>query len=474
MNALTLLRYVPVLIGLLLTWSLAASDLQAQGFGVGSAEESETEEAEQPSERRAAPIAFRSLTIDAGTTCGVDREGRGWCWGRGFLGNGEDAASYQQSPSPDRVEGGHLFAEIDAGADHTCALDTDGAAWCWGRNGRGQLGDGTRFFHYFKRVPIPVEGGGRFRTIQADAFGTCALGEDDRLLCWGGTDDRGLLHIGPDPEARVPVPYFGEYEWKDIDIQFTSICGVTNDDEGYCWGTVNGYVLGNGAFGSQETPTPVAGDHRWQVIRQGSNHACGLDRNGRAWCWGRSYFGQLGHDGDGQCRGAHSACSTAPMPVDVNERFAQLAVGTETTCALDGEGRAWCWGDGEHGMLADGEVGKHHRQEPRPIDTQLRFSSLTLEGHRACGIERGTGYAWCWGGASDPVTGGSSGVPVQVPPPGTDPRVNPTTQDRSAEEEEVDEPKDVEEEVRGMMNILRFLLDQSDDKKDTQEEGDGQ
>lgn len=65
------------------------------------------------------------------------------CWGRnaaGELGKGagqDQAFPDQIVPLPD-VQ----VARIDAGEQHACALDTEGALWCWGSDEFGQLGDG--------------------------------------------------------------------------------------------------------------------------------------------------------------------------------------------------------------------------------------------------------------------------------------------------------------------------------------------
>src|SRR5439155_81726 len=62
------------------------------------------------------------------------------------------------------------FTAVAAGGagqgSHTCGVTTDGAIYCWGFNGRGQLGDGT---HTDRFVPTLVQGpaGVTFQAVSA-------------------------------------------------------------------------------------------------------------------------------------------------------------------------------------------------------------------------------------------------------------------------------------------------------------------
>jgi alpha-tubulin suppressor-like RCC1 family protein len=66
-----------------------------------------------------------------------------WCWGQDGYGQVGDGGPTGERAQPVAVAGGLSFAVVMAGGTHTCGLTTTGAAYCWGNNGNGQLGAGN-------------------------------------------------------------------------------------------------------------------------------------------------------------------------------------------------------------------------------------------------------------------------------------------------------------------------------------------
>lgn len=109
----------------------------------------------------------------------VARKGDGtlWCWGFNYddeLGDGTTSP-----PRLDAVEVSALGADVvdvSAGYEHTCARKGDGTLWCWGRNGFGQLGDGSIVD---RPAPVQVAALG-FDVVEVTAGGghTCARSRD--------------------------------------------------------------------------------------------------------------------------------------------------------------------------------------------------------------------------------------------------------------------------------------------------------
>jgi alpha-tubulin suppressor-like RCC1 family protein len=78
-------------------------------------------------------------------TCALRNDSSVWCWGRNsYDQTGIDRALASPVVSPSPVPSLTGVVEIGVGSAHSCARKSDGSVWCWGRNSRSELGDGTR------------------------------------------------------------------------------------------------------------------------------------------------------------------------------------------------------------------------------------------------------------------------------------------------------------------------------------------
>ena len=148
-------------------------------------------------------IVFAGVTAGLGShSCGRTPSGATYCWGAdvfGALGNGSAGASSLPAP----VSGAHAFEQVVAGGfiGHTCALKDGGAAWCWGENERGQVGDGSTVDRF---EPVEVAGGRVFEVLDAGYRHTCGRSLGGVVYCWGSgaTGQLGLNSIELNSQPR--------------------------------------------------------------------------------------------------------------------------------------------------------------------------------------------------------------------------------------------------------------------------------
>ncbi|MEM7339250.1 MAG: hypothetical protein AAF467_11410 [Actinomycetota bacterium] len=136
------------------------------------------------------------LAAGAFHTCALLADDSVRCWGANTsaqLGNGTTTSS--RTPVAVQAPGGRGqlgdVEELTAGFRHTCARTDDGAVHCWGDNMAGQLGQGsTREIRTVVTVVGPT-GDGALASIErvaASGNHTCAVDEDGRASCWGAND----------------------------------------------------------------------------------------------------------------------------------------------------------------------------------------------------------------------------------------------------------------------------------------------
>jgi alpha-tubulin suppressor-like RCC1 family protein len=158
----------------------------------------------------AGELTFTALTAGGGHTCGLDGSGAAWCWGYdryGQVGDGDDGQGDEFAPV--QVVGGHTFAALAGGGSHTCGIDTAGSAWCWGMDYHGQVGDGDDG-QEDESTPVQVVGRHTFAALGAGYEHTCGLDTSGAAWCWG-SDYYGQLGDGDDGQGDeyAPVPVTG-------------------------------------------------------------------------------------------------------------------------------------------------------------------------------------------------------------------------------------------------------------------------
>jgi alpha-tubulin suppressor-like RCC1 family protein len=176
---------------------------------------------------------------------------------------------------------------------------------------------------------------------------SCGLDPNDGAHCWG-LDLSGQMGNGPDNNNYGPEPVSGGHAFQTITTAHQHSCAVDTDGIGWCWGGVGGR-LGHGSTSGSNVPVAVSGGHVFSMIAAGVMHNCGLEQAGEVWCWG--YAGALGNVDTPSSTVPVQAQLPAPA-TDVSAGLGSgLDSGTRTACAVLNDARAFCWGANSAGQL---------------------------------------------------------------------------------------------------------------------------
>lgn len=326
-----------------------------------------------------ATVALVFAAVSAGSqdhTCGVTTAGAAYCWGGNTLGElGDGARGPFPQTRPVAVLGGLTFATISAGLSHTCGVTTGGAAYCWGDNVLGQLGDGTMTP---QTSPVAVLGGLTIATVSAGEYSTCGVTIGGAAYCWG-YNSFGQLGDGDTIGRTSPVAVIGGLTFVTVSAGGGRghTCGVTTGGAAYCWGNNYEGQLGCAYPCQGPSPQPVLGGLTFAAVNPsaGGDHTCGLTTGGAAYCWGAGKFGP-------------------PVAVGGGLTFAAVSAGAAHNCGVTTGGAAYCWGDNSNGQLGEGDTTS--QTSPVAVLGGLTFTAVSAGSQNTCGVATG-GAVYCWG-----------------------------------------------------------------------------
>ena len=370
------------------------------------------------------PTTGLTLGVGGRHACRLTDDGRALCWGRADAGQlGIEFTPLRSTVVP-VASGSTRFSSIAAGGLHTCALTTEGEAWCWGENSVGQAGFPAEmnqacgeFIHGWQCVPSPhrLETALRFDALEAGGANTCGFARDGVIYCWGSNAAGQLAApttgtCDDTPCSHTPVALPSEPRLRTLALGAAAhLCGLTAEGTAYCWGSNSSGQLGFGATGgTHHDPTAVLSGLRFKAIAVGGEHTCALATDGKPWCWGRDIL----PPGEGGV-----SLSSIPAAIEDSPAFAELISGTWAACGRSAAGGVSCWGINAFGEMGIAPAGLSVRFDtPQQMTGDPRWTTIAGSWATFCGLD-GAGSTWCWGHGADGELGDSqdgSTVPVRI------------------------------------------------------------
>lgn len=298
---------------------------------------------------------------------------------------------------------------VDCGDFSTCAIASDDLARCWGRDKKGELGDGVGGEARSKRALVPALG--KVRKIALASEFACAVLADKTVKCWGtgriandnqsvseakptqvkgvenveelvasgvlacARNSQGITCWGADAQT-IGTPPKGQ--WKQIAAGFTHACALDGSGAIVCWGQADWAT--DGAFGKPAISGAL------EVVT-GDRHGCVITKDRGVQCWGMNDAGQLGIKSDTE---PHKKPVTVPGLSGVSK----LTAGEASTCALLGDGSVRCWGANGEGELGLGSRSPEER--PTKVAALSGVEHICLASAHGCALTAQKKLL-CWG-----------------------------------------------------------------------------
>jgi alpha-tubulin suppressor-like RCC1 family protein len=221
---------------------------------------------------------MRVSAISAGArhTCALiihwERQDQMFCWGANSSGQlgirapGQQLNMTRVALSPQPTFGADRYSSVATGSQHTCGVSKQGSVYCWGENGRGQLGNASRTGSPV-RFPVRMRRRETFSSVTVGAAHSCALTSAGLAYCWGD-NSAGQLGGAKGASALTPVPLADSLKFTALSAGGDATCGIRVQGSIWCRGSI-----------------PAVPSLALAAISLGPTQACGLRTDGTVYCW---------------------------------------------------------------------------------------------------------------------------------------------------------------------------------------------
>ncbi len=309
----------------------------------------------------------------------------------------------------------HATAALLLVAASTSSAQTDpstnAAAYAWGDNTSGQLGNDAG---YYSPVPVAVSNlTGGVTALAAGNSHSLAV-QNGAAYAWGD-DASGQLGDG-----STGVGSHAPVQVKGLSNGVTAVAAgnrhslAVRNGAVYAWGDNSAGELGNGSMTDSAYPGAVNGLSSVSAVAAGNFHSLALQGNA-VYAWGENGSGELGN-------GMQGIGANRPVPVAVvglSGGVTAIAAGTSHSLAVQ-NGAACAWGGNDNGQLGNGMSGITANSDVPVAVSGLGSGVTAIAGGSLHSLAVQNGRVFAWGGNGDGQLGNGtttdSDVPVAVDP----------------------------------------------------------
>lgn len=311
-------------------------------------------------------------------TCAITTADAVKCWGKRI---GGASATNVPTVVPGLESG---VVSLDIGSTHACAAKSDGSVWCWGDNNYGQLGvsgaattaSAIRASNITAKI-LKVTAGGYF---------SCGVTDQNGAVCWGingaGQLGNGTKSFDRDLNLTPATPQQSQVLGLasgvvGIAAGNSHACATLQSGSVKCWGNNVTGSLGNGSVSSISSEFPLDATEFGNGVAEvdaGIQFTCARYASGSVKCVGWGDAGRLGAGTnapweypnntmplpDIQIENGFIELSTSPrsavaLPVlGLQSDVTQISTGNVGGCAVLSSGAVKCWGKNYNAQRGDG------------------------------------------------------------------------------------------------------------------------
>lgn len=311
--------------------------------------------------------------------------------------------------------GTYGFKSVAEGRCHACALTTDGTAYCWGNsNNKCTIGPTTSNTY---GSPTKIDTTQKFSSLYAEEMSTCGISSiDGKIYCWG-SDGYGSLGNYGSANTFIPTSVASTQTFIKGEQEYYNALALGTNGLLYSWGYNSNGQLGDGTTTSRNVPTLVRDSagvsvRKYIDLARGDSSSCAIDINNIAYCWGNNSWGQLGTNNT--TKYLYPTTVKNSTGLDNPLRFINIQMGGSHTCAIDLINDVYCWGTASNSALGNG-ISTGNFLYPVLINGGKKFTKLSLGLYTSCGIEKTTNNLYCWGSNGSGQYGNGSTTTSNVP-----------------------------------------------------------